>query len=629
MQPEISVIIPVYNAAGFLPRCLDSILQQELQDIEIICINDGSTDASEQVISEYAGRDDRIKLISQPNKGAAAARNAGIKTAKGKYIAFIDADDFFSPGLFKLFTEKNAQNDVDIFMFNGTITDHNQQTKQYFYSNAIFKPEVSENDAVDYSHFANFFYGNQSICNKIYRTDFLRENNILLNEGTIFEDTLFYFVTVINAKKIKFTYTPYYNYIFNGQSVTNTIGANAFGLFEIFDAMENEAKKQGLWEFFRYALFQLEYEKFIETLSKTEEKIRPELFERAKNYLKERITELDPNIYARLVNINYCGALLNYTFDQFADTLLLSRSEFKFSQKRSEKPLFSIIVPVYNTRRFLPLCFKSLINQTCTDFEIICVNDGSPDDSQALLEEYAAKDARITVIKQKNKGLGGARNTGIRAAKGDYLLFVDSDDWLSLSALEKIKATVEKTPADIGLFGFYEFIDQTMQLHTADHLKLFEGKDCCACAEIADKMYISQCVWNKFYKREFFIDNNLFFAENVYFEDLTVHTKAMVKAASIAFCRHDLYYYRIRGNSIMQSEYSHKKIDDLIYAFSSTIRWLKREKLFADYRAPLAAFANVCLQMHLRKAGNTYGKILHERIVGTPELRELLGIAKY
>ena len=126
MQPEISVIIPVYNAAEFLPRCLDSVLQQELQDIEIICINDGSTDNSEQVIKEYAGKDDRIKLISRPNKGAAAARNAGIKAAEGKYIAFVDADDFLNPGLFKLFTEKNAQNDVDIFMFNGTITDNDQ-----------------------------------------------------------------------------------------------------------------------------------------------------------------------------------------------------------------------------------------------------------------------------------------------------------------------------------------------------------------------------------------------------------------------------------------------------------------------------------------------------------------------
>lgn len=629
MQPKISVIVPVYNAANFLPRCLDSILAQNFQDIEIICINDGSTDNSEQIINEYIAKDKRIRLISQPNKGAAAARNSGIKAAEGNYIAFIDADDFFSTGLFELFAEKNVKNNVDIFMFNGIIDDGNKQVTQYFYSNTLFKPNVSESDTVDYSHFSNFFYGNQSICNKIYRTDFLRENNILLNEGTIFEDTLFYFMTIIHAKKIKFTYTPYYNYTYNSQSVTNTIGANAFGLFDIFDAMENEAKKCGLWEFFRYALFQLEYEKFIETLSKTEEKIRPELFERAKAYLKERITELDPNIYSRLVNINYCGALLNYTFEQFADTLLLSREEFRFSQTKPETPLFSIIVPVYNTQRFLPLCLKSLINQTFDNFEIICVNDGSPDDSEKLLQEYAEKDARITVISQKNKGLGGARNTGIRAAKGEYLLFVDSDDWLSLGTLEKIKETIDQNRADIGMFGFYEFLDQTMQIRVADYLKLFDGKDLCTCKEIADKMYASQCVWNKFYKRSFFIDNNLFFAENVYFEDLSVHTKAMVKAASIAFCRHNLYYYRIRGNSIMQSEYSHKKIDDLIYAFSGTIRWLKREKLFTDYRAPLAAFANVCLQMHLRKAGNTYGKILHERIVGTPELRELLGIAKH
>ena len=94
-MPKISVIVPVYNVEKYLRECLDSIVNQTLQDIEIICINDGSTDGSAVILEEYAAKDKRIKILNQENKGAGEARNAGINSAQGKYLAFIDGDDFY------------------------------------------------------------------------------------------------------------------------------------------------------------------------------------------------------------------------------------------------------------------------------------------------------------------------------------------------------------------------------------------------------------------------------------------------------------------------------------------------------------------------------------------------------
>ena len=94
-QPKISVVVPVYNAEEYLKESLDSIVNQTLKDIEIICVNDGSTDSSLQILQQYAAKDNRITILSQPNSRLGATRNAGITVAKGKYITFLDADDFF------------------------------------------------------------------------------------------------------------------------------------------------------------------------------------------------------------------------------------------------------------------------------------------------------------------------------------------------------------------------------------------------------------------------------------------------------------------------------------------------------------------------------------------------------
>lgn len=625
MLPKISVVIPVYNAGQYISRCLDSILVQKYAgELEIICVDDGSTDNSAQIIREYANHNSNIRVISQSNKGAAAARNSGMDAARGKYISFIDADDYILDGLYSEFSRVISNGDIDIYMFNGLVENGVYNTQSTFFTSNIFKPGVTENDCFNYSKIADFFYGNQGIWNKIYRADFLKRHNFRLLEGCIFEDTLFNFVTIINAEKIRFTYKKFYKYMINPRSVTNSIGKNSLDLFKIFEAMECEAKKLNLEYFFSYALFQLEYEKIIETLGLTKPEFRQELFNKAQEFLKNRITRLNPQIYLKLININFGLALLNYTYEQFCNTLLLSKDTFHFSQIKPKNPMFSIIVPVYNVQRFLPLCIKSLTNQSYDNFEIICINDGSTDNSKELLEQYAKADARITVINQKNKGLGGARNTGVRAAKGEYLLFVDSDDWLALDALQKLNESVNQNKADVYMFGLLEFMDRTMKIRPSEYMEHFSGFSTCNINDIADKMYIAPGAWNKLYRREYFIQNDLFFEEKVYFEDVLIHTKSLICAKKIAFCCHNLYYYRIRAGSIINSGYSDKKIDDLIHAFVSTINWLKQKGIYAEYRQKLSDFAYISFNMQLRILGKQFAEIVQNKIKNSRELSELM-----
>ena len=129
ITPKVSVIIPVYNTAEFLRQCLDSIVNQTLQDIEIICVDDGSTDASLDILHEYASNDSRITILTQQNKGAGVARNTGMQIAHGEYLAFFDSDDFFDLRLFEKVTRKADATNADIVLFGAK--HYNNQTHEF------------------------------------------------------------------------------------------------------------------------------------------------------------------------------------------------------------------------------------------------------------------------------------------------------------------------------------------------------------------------------------------------------------------------------------------------------------------------------------------------------------------
>lgn len=138
-----------------------------------------------------------------------------------------------------------------------------------------------------------------------------------------------------------------------------------------------------------------------------------------------------------------------------------------------EKPLLSIIVPVYDVERYLPKCIDSILAQTFTDFELILVEDGSPDNCPALCDAAAAKDARIRVIHQKNGGLSAARNAGLDAARGEWIGFVDSDDYIAPEMYEALYKAVQSTGADLALCDYAE-VDETGALCPPMHISLAE-----------------------------------------------------------------------------------------------------------------------------------------------------------
>ena len=200
-SPKISVIIPVYNTEKYLRQCLDSVVNQTLKDIEIICINDGSTDNSLEILNEYASSDNRIKLISiTDNKGVSFARNFGIRVSKGRYIGFVDSDDWIDLNFYENLYLTAEKENSDIIAASTIVNVKRNKKSSWNWSKGNKDEKERRLLFISYSWF------------KIYRRDFLIDNNISFQEVKIFSDVSFTFISSMLAKNITICQKGHYFY---------------------------------------------------------------------------------------------------------------------------------------------------------------------------------------------------------------------------------------------------------------------------------------------------------------------------------------------------------------------------------------------------------------------------------
>lgn len=199
----VSVIIPIYNAENYLKQCLDSIVGQTLKDIEVICVDDGSTDGSAEILREYQEKDARITVIRQENAGAGAARNKGLDKAKGKYLSFLDADDFFEPDMLEEAYKSAEEDKADYVIFKSG--QYNTETDEYNYPKWVFQEiHIPPYTPFTYRQLTRnifrVFVG--WAWDKLYSREFVIDNNLRFQEQRTSNDLLFVFSALVVAKRI-------------------------------------------------------------------------------------------------------------------------------------------------------------------------------------------------------------------------------------------------------------------------------------------------------------------------------------------------------------------------------------------------------------------------------------------
>ena len=245
-----------------------------------------------------------------------------------------------------------------------------------------------------------------------------------------------------------------------------------------------------------------------------------------------------------------------------------------------KEPLVSVIIPVYNVEKYLPQCLDSLLAQTYKNFEAVAVNDGSPDGSLRILEEYARKDSRIKVFTKENGGIADVRNYGIEHASGELVAYVDSDDALHPDYLKVLVSTLTTYDADIAAAGFVRYYEDNGRMDERIHGVGTVVMD----REAALKDYLSPATltsvntWNKVYKKSLFTENGIKFPAGLIYEDaLTMH-KIYMCAKRVVYTDEPVYYYRQRFGSIMNA-----KFDDRCLALKTIYPSVKKDLEDAGY----------------------------------------------
>ena len=266
------------------------------------------------------------------------------------------------------------------------------------------------------------------------------------------------------------------------------------------------------------------------------------------------------------------------------------------------KPLVSVIIPIYNVEEYLSECINSIISQTYRNIEIILVDDGSPDASGSICDEYALKDERIRVVHKKNGGLSSARNAGLEIANGQYITFVDSDDWVAPTFLDEHVSQILEYCGDISFGGKILYTSHEIQEELCPIRNEVVGPEEIVSRMIYDRE-IGVSAWGKVYKKELF--DEIRFPEGEIHEDVAIIYTVIAKCTKVCVISKALYYYRNNPGGISKQFYSHKY--DVVF-FHDISNELFVEEFFPgviDFTK--AATATSCFDMVMKIAKTPHG----------------------
>lgn len=626
--PEISVIVPVYNDEQYVGKCIESIIEQTISNIEIIVINDGSTDKSLAVIRNYAQQDKRIFIINKSNNGAFSARRDGLLNSHGKYVMFVDADDELEPEACRVALNLVMSYRADILQFSTGINNHtgnklatkwleqmqDASSAQYTGENILNEIFVKRNITT-------------SLWGKIYLGMLARSAAYHMPnlESSVGEDIVQQFFLSALAQNYKIAKTePLYWYNYGiGISNIKVMGINKFIQYCQMEKLMHDTKR-----YISEPDLRNKYEVILYGISKR-------MCEDCCRIYKNRILNADSlkalyilcmywgeeavfrDAFQSVLGINITGKELTKeikqlvflskiasfsTQEELIRIISALKENFKYLnilndgifRNNADSPKVSVIIPVYNTEKYLEQCISSIQKQSLKEIEIICVNDGSTDNSLSILNRMASNDERIRIVNKMNGGQSSARNAGVCVSHGSYIYFMDSDDCLDENALFMLYEESEKNKLDIIYFDADSFCDSK--------------EDKC------DDMITSKVEWyNKYYKRikdysivrtgenmfedfhrnneyrvspclqliyrPFYLLNELNFLEGIIHEDNLFTLRSMLLANRVKHINTILYHRRIRPNSTMTQKESAKNVNGYFNVFLETLKFLERHKI--------------------------------------------------
>ena len=520
----ISIIVPIYNTEKYLHECLDSIINQNYTNFEVLLINDGSTDSSGTICQEYVERDSRFRYIEKDNGGVASARNLGLERSSGAYITFIDSDDWVEFNYLEVLYTALKENDTDVaistykrfaqdgvFYLRGYSKENDEFLNIGKRNRNSFLEILPKLGELDHS-----FY---SISSKLIKREII--GNLLFDEQVSYaEDLNFFFHLYLGVESV--VYVRDYTYIYRTHDASTSQNFNelkALHELEIFKRMFQQIEKMGITTF--------------------------QYFRRLKNLVASRIAGFPTSKAIR-------------EYESFVSEI---RERVTYPQ-----PLISLVVPIYNVENYLWSCLDSIVKQTYSNIEVLLVNDGSPDGSATICQEFVAKDSRFRYIEKENGGLSDARNAGIARAQGEFISFVDSDDWIEPTYVEDLYRAALFNDAEVVVSNYQEFHQERnvylIHLFEDYYETHYSGEEVIQQLPLLERKDFSFTTsWGILFARRLF--DTISFPKGKTIEDTRTNYSLFAESSRLTYIHKVLYNYRVGVDSI-SSRITEKLLVDVL-----------------------------------------------------------------
>ena len=662
MQPKVSVIIPVYNNAKYLKECLDSAANQTLQNIEIICVNDGSTDDSLSIMRGYAEKDPRIVVIDKPNGGYGHTMNKGLEVATGKYVAFLESDDTIKISAYETLSKIADEQDLDIVKGDYYELEGMGEDRKL---TPISLSNVKERYNVKITPREEpwTFYMPMMNCLGLFRRDFLIENNIVHNEtpGAAHQDMGFWFQTFAYADSLMFINEPFYEYRQDNMNASMKSDKTTFSTIDEYNFIRKKLEKNPeIEQQIQPIFFHRKYTSSMFSYGRAELSLRLPFLRQLASEFKEDINaghsvtdRFKPIEIKRLNSLIedpdgfYIDSLVKDSKKQIAllqDEISMLRHQIDNERFAKREPmrltgekdttsdcLVSFIISCIEEVDDLASTIDSIINLNEKSIEIVCTIPEPSKSISTCLGKYADQYDFIRVFSSNGINHGAANNLSIEKAKGSYIQFLDSGDTLK-NSFSKMAETASREQ-DFDVIYFNEAKKPEVENISHDNKKSNDADDEFKMEELSGieliKMFkkahrtlpsVKSCV----FKRSFLVKNGIRFLEsNGLFIDDAFPLKALCVAEKIACIDDSVYIHKDESEPITESSKTAKKARSYFETYYQMLLFASQRAL--DYDAAKVVSEELdSILSNFRKEYSSLTKTQRLAVCTMPPIQETL-----
>lgn len=626
----ISVVLSVLNDAPFLNQCLDSFLTQTSDDFQLICIDWGSNDASQIILAEYAQHDERITVINRSGSSQDEMYNYVVQYATGDYIYFCDAGDYVERIFIERLKDQVNTYQVDVLFFDAqtfeshtnTVIPRTQMWPQFYSNKTVFSYRDAPQHIMTIS--------STDIWTKLFSLSFLKEKKLSFSPFDKTTEIVFIALALCEAsqflslnEKLVHHRTKKGNLRHIKHSPTDVLTA----VTQLYTELCNRERYEELeFSFANFAVRTLA--QCLHGMSDAQERFVLCSHIAHSELIQTKVLAFKRESYESCGDYDcVCGCESAYEYHSRIQNLKQGSTEPYVLQERTPTlcvPKVTVIVPAFNVSLWIGQCLDSILRQTLQEIEIIIVDDGSTDATLDVALNYAQHDTRITVMSQHKPGhsCASSRNAALSWDHqwGDYLYFLDADDWIEPNALQTLWERAEKDQLDEVIFDGAAFLDDTKipskqaerefakyskyYRRYQDYTGVWDGKDLLCVFHAAEEYRVNVAL--QFFNKSYFDTSHLRFNQSAAHEDNTFTFQALWHAKRVGYIPQAFYRRRVRSDSLMTSAKQFKHAHGYFLAYQEVLAELWR---YPSDVAEQTRTATMIATQLLRNARNDYHKL--------------------